>query len=251
MDLIKSRASSSPESSSPPEALDMTNFVDLGASLVSLAASRPEEPSSPPEALREPPRPHERPDDLELSLVSPESAVSESKAFGPAPPPAACSTPDAGLEASIGGGEVDDESVRSGTPGGHTPYPHKRGVAPRRLFKRARSSEDAAATASGSPDSSLLMLPPPPPFNSPEEGCAATAMPGGECDYTPRTKARKLRAALETVAATSASASEEGPEEALRGADVGSPQHGMEELSVSVPAEGESTANGDGEDDIL
>ena len=220
MDLIKSRASSSPESSSPPEALDMTNFVDLGASLVSLAASRSEEPSSPPEALREPPRPHERPDDLELSLVSPESAVSESKAatFGPSPP-AACSTPDAGLEASIGGGEGDDESVLSGTPG-HTPYPHKRGVAPRRLFKRARSSEDAAATASGSPDSSLLMLPPPPPFNSPEEGCAAAAMPGGECYYTPRTKARKLRAALETVAATSASASEEGPEEALRGADA-------------------------------
>ena len=76
-------------------------------------------------------------------------------------------------------------------------------------------------------------------------------MPSDECDYTPRTKARKLRAALETVAATSASASKEGPEEALRGHDAGGPHHGVEELSVSVPAEGESTANGGGEDDIL
>ena len=109
MDLIKSRASSSPESSSPPEALDdMTNFVDLGASLVSLAAARSEEPSSPPEALREPPRECH---DLELSLISSESAVSERKAaaFGSAPP-AACSTPDVGLEASVGGD--GDESGR-------------------------------------------------------------------------------------------------------------------------------------------
>ena len=68
-------------------------------------------------------------------------------------------------------------------------------------------------------------------------------MPSDECDYTPHTKARKLRAALETVAATSASASKE----ALRGHDAGDPRHGTEEL----PAEGESTANGDGEDDIL
>ena len=80
MDLIKTYASSSPEASSPPE------------------------------ALREPPRPHEC-TDLELSLVSSESAVSERKAaaFGSAPP-TACSTPDTGLEASIGGD--GDESGR-------------------------------------------------------------------------------------------------------------------------------------------
>ena len=141
--------------------------------------------------------------------------------------------------------------VLSGSPG-HTPYPHKRGAAPRRLlFKRARSSEDAAS-ASGSSDSSssssLLMLPPPPPpFNSPEEGCALPD--DDDCDFTPRTKARKLRAALETVAAatSSAAAASEGPEEILR--DNAGPRHGIEELSVSVPAE--ESADGDGEDDIL
>ena len=80
MDLIKSYTSSSPE------------------------------PSSPPEALREPPHPREC-HDLELSLISSESAVSERKAaaFGSAPP-AACSTPDVGLEASVGGD--GDESGR-------------------------------------------------------------------------------------------------------------------------------------------
>ena len=75
-------------------------------------------------------------------------------------------------------------------------------------------------------------------------------MPGDECDYTPRTKARKLRAALETAAATPAASEEEGPEEALRG-DAGGPRHGTEELSASIPAGEESTADGDGEDDSL
>ena len=76
-------------------------------------------------------------------------------------------------------------------------------------------------------------------------------MPSDECDYTPHTKARKLRAALETVAATSAaSGEEEGPEEVLRG-DAGGPRHGIDELSVSIPAEEESAADGDCEDDIL
>ena len=64
-------------------------------------------------------------------------------------------------------------AVLSGSPG-HTPYPHKRGVAPRRLFKRARSSEDAASSRSSDSSTSSLMLPPPaPPFNSPDEGCHA------------------------------------------------------------------------------
>ena len=78
--------------------------------LIKTYASSSPEPASPPEALREPPRPLECPD-LELSLISSESAVSERKAaaFGSAPP-AACSTPDAGLEASIGGNS--DESGR-------------------------------------------------------------------------------------------------------------------------------------------
>ena len=45
---------------------------------------------------------------------------------------------------------------------------------PRRLFKRAHSSEDAASSRSSDSSSLSLMLPPPPPpFNSPEEGCHA------------------------------------------------------------------------------
>ena len=74
---------------------------------------------------------------------------------------------------------------------------------------------------------------------------ATAAMPGDECDYTPRTKARKLRAALETAASE-----EEGPGEVLRG-DAGGPRLGTEELSASIPAGEESTADGDGEDDSL
>ena len=53
----------------------------------------------------------------------------------------------------------------------------------------------------------------------------------------------------ELFPAAAAATSEEGPEEALRGGDAGGPRHGIEELSVSVPAEGESTADGDGEED--
>ena len=54
------------------------------------------------------------------------------------------------------------------------------------------------------------------------------------------------------MAATSAASEEEGPEpeEVLRG-DAGGPRHGIDELSVSIPAEEESTADGDCEDDIL
>ena len=97
-------------------------------------SSSPE--SSPPEALREAPRPRECPD-LEISLISSvgggeADAASEdgrgrkAAAAAMATAPAACSTPDTGLDVS----GVGDE-VLSGSPG-HTPYPHKRGAAPRR-----------------------------------------------------------------------------------------------------------------------
>ena len=158
--------------------------------------------SSPPEALREPPCPRECPE-LEVSILS-SSVASERKE------PVACSTPDMGFEVSAG----DKVELLSGSPG-HTPYPYKKNVAPRRLFKRARVEDTESPTS----DSSSLMLPPPPPpppFNSPAEGYE---MPD-EFTASPRTKARKLRVAIENVSAS----------EVLR---EGSPRSERSELEVS------------------
>ena len=80
-------------------------------------SSSPE--SSPPEALREPPCPRECPE-LEVSIIS--SEASDRK-----PAPVACSTPDTGFGFEVSAGD----EVLSGSPG-HTPYPYKRDVAPRR-----------------------------------------------------------------------------------------------------------------------
>ena len=79
-------------------------------------SSSPE--SSPPEALREPPCPRECPE-LEVSIIS---EASDRKAA-----PVACSTPDTGFGFEVSAGD----EVLSGSPG-HTPYPYKRDVAPRR-----------------------------------------------------------------------------------------------------------------------
>ena len=159
--------------------------------------------SSPPEALREPPCPHECPE-LEVSILS-SSVTSERKE------PVACSTPDMGFEVSAG----DKVELLSGSPG-HTPYPYKKNVAPRRLFKRARV-EDTDTESPTSDSSSLMLPPPPPPFNSPAEGYE---MPD-EFTASPRTKARKLRVAIENASAS----------EVLR---EGSPRSESPELEVSV-----------------
>ena len=77
-----------------------------------MSSSSPE--SSPPEALREPPCRHEG-SELEVSVLSEASERKE---------PVAWSTPVV-FEVSAGA------EVLSGSPG-HTPYPYKKDVAPRR-----------------------------------------------------------------------------------------------------------------------